>query len=96
MGSLPAVATAADRPDSTIGLVTYSGFFTNQVGSIWLSTFVSPLVAPFGWVTDAMWTASLPAFMNTRDAIGRIAVPILAIIPENDTIVPPRSPDELL
>jgi len=89
LGSLPAVAIAADRPDSTIGLITYSGFFTDQVGTIWLETFVSPLLAPFGGITDAMWTASLPGFMNPRNAIDRIQVPILAIIPEHDKVVPP-------
>ncbi len=56
-----------------------------------MGRFVSPLLAPLGGITDAMWTASLPEFMNPRNAVDRVGVPILVIIPENDTIVPPEA-----
>jgi hypothetical protein len=88
LGTLPALSAAAEYPDSTVGVVVFGGFFPEQVGGIWLRTFVSPLLAPLGDITGLLWIALLPEFMNPRLAIDRVRAPILAIIPEDDTIVP--------
>jgi hypothetical protein len=88
LGSIPALSIAAATPDETVGVVVFGAFFTDQIGGLWLQTFVSPLFAPIGYITDLIWTANLPDFMNARLAIDRVQVPILAIIPEDDTLVP--------
>jgi hypothetical protein len=88
LGSLPALAATAEYPGETVGVVIFGGFFPEQIGGIWLRTFVSPLLGPIGDVFSHLWVAVLPDFMNPRNAIGRIEDPILVIVPENDTIVP--------
>jgi pimeloyl-ACP methyl ester carboxylesterase len=91
LGSLVALPSAADFPDSTIGVVVYGGFFPEQVMGLWLGTFVSPLLAPLGDLASFSWAASLPDFMNPHLAIPHIEAPVFVIVPENDSIVVPET-----
>jgi len=88
LGSLPALSTAAAYPDETVGVVIYGGFFPEQVGGLWLETFVCPLLAPLGYLSGLVWAGNLPDFVNPHIAIPHIQDPFFVVIPEDDTIVP--------
>ena len=91
LGSIPALAAAAQYPDQTAGVIVFGGFFPDQIATIWLVTQVSPLLAVFGDIGGATFSALLPDFLDPRTFLDRVQAPILSLIPEDDTIIPPSA-----
>lgn len=91
LGTACAMAAATAYPDQTIGLVLYGAAFKDNFATLWLSTQVAPALALLGPFGDAAWNAILPDFFDTARYLAAIQVPILAITPEDDTIVPPEA-----
>ncbi len=90
LGSIVAIPTAADYPNSTIGLVVYGGFFPERLMGGWMRSLFSPLLWPIGDLAGWSWAGSMPDFMNPHLAIPNIKSPVLVIVPENDTWVLPE------
>lgn len=95
LGSICALAAARDYPDETVGLILYGASFTEDMASSWLTTQVDSSLLPFGVLGDVVWTALLPPFFNAHQYLEAVRVPILAITPADDTIVPPIAQQHL-
>lgn len=91
LGTLNAIAAAADHPDTTIGLIVYGAFFPDEIAGIWLATQVCPLLKPLGDIGSAIWTLLITPYMNPRNFIDDVQAPAVSVIPADDTIIPPEA-----
>lgn len=88
LGSLPAIAVAAENPDITIGMILYGPFFPEDLPRLLIERHSNPAFAVVGDVVGGGWRLILPAFMQPINYIGRLQVPILVITPTDDERVP--------
>lgn len=89
LGSIPALGAAAEFPDPTLAIVVFGGFFPDEIAPIWLATRISPIFTCLGWLAGNLWVALLPEFLDPRDHFPRLDAPILAVIPRDDSTIPP-------
>ena len=88
LGTLPAVAIAAENLDTTIGLALYGPFFPNELPGIWLSDHALPVFVPLGDVSGILWTAMLPENMKPWNYWDRLTMPKIVITPVDDEVIP--------
>jgi len=91
LGASPALASAAKFPDKTVGVIVYGALDPNRLPTDYMVTQLSPLLAPLGEISGAFFGAIATPYLGPLNHLQGVQAPILAVIAEDDQIVPPTS-----
>lgn len=91
LGSAAALGAAAFAPDSTIGVMVYGAFEPAALPADYLFLHYPPLLASMGVFYGAVFSQWATPFLSPQTHLDQIRAPILAVIAEDDTTVPPDS-----
>ncbi|MFH1419404.1 MAG: alpha/beta hydrolase [Planctomycetota bacterium] len=91
LGFAPALAAAARFPDETIGVVVFGAYEPARLPTDYLVTQLTPLLAPLGDIAGFFFGGWSTPFLAPSSHIDGVRAPILAVILEDDVIVPPEA-----
>lgn len=89
LGGAAALGAAAYAPETAIGVIVYGAFEPSELPTDFLVTQVSPLLAPLGLIGGAVFDEWATPFMSPSTHVDHVTAPVLALIAEDDRIVPP-------
>lgn len=89
LGGAAALGAAAYAPDVSIGVIAYGTFDPADLPLDFLVTEASPLLAPVGAIGGAVFGPWATPFLSPKTHLARVKDPILALVAEDDRIVPP-------
>lgn len=89
LGGAAALGAAAYAPETTIGVIVYGAFDPGELPTDFLISVASPVALPLGLISGAVFDSWATPFLSPATHIDRIRSPILALIAEDDRIVPP-------
>ncbi|HUN82027.1 MAG TPA: alpha/beta hydrolase [Phycisphaerae bacterium] len=91
LGSAAALGAAAYSPTKTIGVIVYGAFEPGELPMDFLVMLQSPFAAPVGAIADSLFAQWATPFLSPSTHLDGIKAPVLAVIPQDDNIVPPAS-----
>ncbi len=91
LGAAPALASASKFSDETVGVIVFGALDPYRLPTDYRVTQLTPLPASLGEISGAFFGAIATPYLGTQNHVQGVRAPVLAVIAEDDQIVPPKT-----